>query len=175
MLLWVLQLITTVSPTMKQPLQLCRSLTLHPVLLHVLDLCDALSEVGGEASSVLLARSREDDQHLPLSSRIGGGQSDTVRIVWVTHTHTHTHFTTSVTHFDLAGKLLLHHSGPESRWDEKENDVAAILNIRNTVLLMSLNERARLLAVSHTEWNQSWHQILFPSTSLCSDFELACN
>lgn len=88
MLLWVLQLTTTVSPTIKQPLQLYRSLTLHPVLLHVLDLGDALSEVGGEASSVLLARSREDDQHLPLSSGIGRGQSDTVRVVWVRHTHT---------------------------------------------------------------------------------------
>lgn len=55
--------------------------TLHPVLLHLLDLGDALSQVGGEASSVLLARSREDDQHLPLSSWVCRRQADTLRVV----------------------------------------------------------------------------------------------
>lgn len=127
MLLWVLQLTTTVSPTIKQPLQLYRSLTLHPVLLHVLDLGDALSEVGGEASSVLLARSREDDQHLPLSSRIGRGQSDTVRVVWVTHTHISQHMSHTVTSLANDSFIIL-----GQKVDENENDVAAILNICNT-------------------------------------------
>lgn len=127
MLLWVLQLTTTVSPTIKQPLQLYRSLTLHPVLLHVLDLGDALSEVGGEASSVLLARSREDDQHLPLSSGIGRGQSDTVRVVWVRHTHISQHMLHTVTSLANDSFIIL-----GQRVDENENDVAAILNICNT-------------------------------------------
>lgn len=56
-------------------------LTLHPVLFHVLDLSDALAQVGGEASSVLLAGCREDDQHLPLAARIGRRQSDSVGVV----------------------------------------------------------------------------------------------
>lgn len=47
------------------------TLTLHPVFLHILDLCDALSEVRGEAGSVLLAWGRENDQYLTLSPRIG--------------------------------------------------------------------------------------------------------
>lgn len=76
------------------------TLTLHPVLLHVLDLCDALSEVGGEACSVLLARRREDDQHLPLSPGVRRRESDTVRVVWVRHKHT------DVTHCDPEASVL---------------------------------------------------------------------
>ena len=57
-----------------------------------------------------------------------------------THTHTHTHISQHMLHtvtslandsFIILGQKV----------DENENDVAAILNICNTVLLLSLNER----------------------------------
>lgn len=59
-----------------------QTLTLHSVLFHVLDLSNALTQVGGEASSVLLAGCCEDDQYLALAARIGRRQSDSVGVVW---------------------------------------------------------------------------------------------
>lgn len=63
------------------PAETSELLTLDPVLLHLLDLGDGLSQVVCELLAVLRVRGVEDDEDLDVSTRDGRREPDAIRVI----------------------------------------------------------------------------------------------